>query len=472
VIDSDRIVDPQLENLLLDTSDHLVGIGKTFLSDGNSRLYWSRRGLSQFSAGNLCLSPSSQSRVLQNTSLFLLGMFFFFKLATQTMAATPAVLVDSDLNPHPVMIHSVTEGLISYFDNDRQLRVESIDHFVQIRQIGQELRTVSPTHPHIGSQIPGDPPTGWIQLVDGQRLTGRWIIDDELGEKLVWLHPFLGRIAMDLDQISVVCPSGRIPEQERRSQQLSDDRIVLINGDKLDGFVAGISSTGLEFQPKGHEDILVLPIDRLRTVSMANVAKRYQTNRCTVWLEDGSRLVARSLEIASDQVFLEPLLIDSTSLKTVPLKQIVRIDLALSDGYLVDLVDLPMKIAAGGTVWGLPLGPSIQGSSIQMHAPVTVTYDLPKEAIRFSATAALVGGPEPLIAHAWADFEVIVHAGNQNTSRHRINVVRRIAPINTVLDGHGLTIEVVTADNGPIMDRMLLHQGLVLVRQSRESPIR
>ena len=59
--------------------------------------------------------------------------------AGATLAAqgiTPAVLVGSDLRPHPISLSSLRDGVLSYFDANRDLRREPVDQFVQLRAIG------------------------------------------------------------------------------------------------------------------------------------------------------------------------------------------------------------------------------------------------------------------------------------------------------------------------------------------------
>lgn len=416
-----------------------------------------------------------QEPVIQNR--FFLAVIVTLAATTPIRAATSAVLVDLDLKPHSVNIQSMAEGLISYFDTDRRLRVEPMDQFVQVRQIGYRPVEVNPKYvtyrdTRLDKSGSLDDSAGMIALIDGQRLAGRWGGGDASGEKLIWHHPLLGRVALDLNQIAGVAPRGRIPRRDDTPSLRSDDRVLLMNGDTLDGFVSGIDSTGLLFQPNGHEKALVLPIARLRLISLANGTDRYRSNRYLVWLTDGSCLETRSIKMTSDQVLLEPVLISGTPTRTVPVDGIVRIDLALADKYLVDLVDLPMQVTAGGSALGLPVPPRVAGASVWMHAPVTVVYDLPDQAVRFYATVVVAGGREPSVARAWTDFEVRIHAADQIMSHCRLNVKQGTATINTALLGRKLTIELVAADNGPIMDRMLLHNAVVLVRQSPVVPAR
>lgn len=390
-------------------------------------------------------------------------------------AATSAVLVDRDLKPQPVRLQGVADGWISYFDADRRLQVEPIEQFVLMRQIRTSPEPVDPQTTSTDRDDSSDRSdeqdgqVGVIELIDGQRLTGRWIGGDASGEKLIWHHALLGEVMLDLEQIAGIVPHGRLPKQYNTTAQPSDDRVVLANGDTLDGFVSRIDSEGLVFVPNGDDRSLVLPVDRLQSIIMANGGvNRYQPDRCLVWLADGSRLETRTIEMTADHASLEPVLISATPIRTVPVHSINRIDLAVADGYLVDLVDLPMRVTAGGSSLGLPLPPRLADSSVWMHAPVTVVYELPNQATRFSATAMVASEQAPSFARAWTDFEVIIRAANQVASSHRLTDRKRKVAINTRLLGRQLAIELIPGNNGPIMDRMMLHNALVLVRQSAD----
>jgi len=399
------------------------------------------------------------NRVVLTCMILLTGL-----VATRVSAVTAAVLIDTELEPHPVNIQGLVDGVISYFDADRRLQVEPMARFVQVRIVRDlpdtdttPADTPADTHP----THPGGESTRVIELVDGQRLVGQWVGVDSPSQALIWQHPLLGRVQVPLDRLHAL---GRSAVPVVREASLTTDEVDLVNGDQVSGYVIGVSPAGLEFQLEEGGHVLEIALDQVRALRLANPVVRRQSSHSMVWLGDGSRVLAESINITTDRMTIGASLTTHTDTVSLPMSQVERIDWASAGGYLVDLADLPWRIETEGSVFGLVIKPRVEGVSILLHAPVKVVYTLPPGAARFWALAQSGDGSEPEHAVAWMDFEVVVSVDGNTSYRGRLHAGQRSVVLNIAASGQTMTIELDPATNGPIMDRLSLRDAIVFVR--------
>jgi len=367
-------------------------------------------------------------------------------LCAPVAAATPAVLVGLDLQAKAVHIQGLSGGALSYFDRDRRLRVEPIDTVVQIREIGLPSRSGS-----VDADVAVVDGVGVIELVDGQRLTGEWV--DAQAGVVRWRHPWLGLVGIGLDRIARVSLSG--PLAVEAGDPPTSDWVALANGDRVSGYVVELSDGGLDFQPEDGGDVITIPMKHVRALRLANPVRRWGGADTVVWLRDSSRVRVDEIEILSDRASMR---LSLGSAVSVEMDRISRIDFASQRGYLVDVADLPMRRVGGGDVFGLNMGPRVVGGAIGLHAPMRVRIDLPEGAQRLAATVAL----DPV--SAWADCGVSVWSGSEMVYRSRLHAEHPVDSFNVGLNGSGFVIvEVDVANNGPVMDRVLLRHAVLLV---------
>jgi len=379
---------------------------------------------------------------------------------THAQAVTPAVLIDSGLQRSRVSIHSISKDSISYFDADRRLQTDPLSRFVQVREIGvpQNPRAVEADPPPTDHS---DEPRGVIELVDGQRLVGEWVGSDPETQALRWRHPSLGEFSVSLENLRVVLRSGTPAQQDAPAES---DWVELANGDKLLGFVTRIVPAGLELQIQGHEQTVILPIDQIQAVGLANPRQHPLSRYAMVWLADGSRILVDSLLVASDRLSMVMALKPSGAAVSLPMKQAIRIDMPSLKGRLIDLASLPMRVIRGGVVFGLDMGPRVEGVSILMHAPVAIGYELPVGAIRFAAVAELIAPTGGGADRGWGDLELMISVDGGELSRSRLNTAQPGVRLYGVLDGKVLTIELDPGYNGPVWDRLLLRDAVIYTR--------
>ncbi len=122
-------------------------------------------------------------------SLLLLTLL----LPTPILALTPATLLGSDLQPRAVNIESLSEGVLSYFDTDRQFKTQALDQLLQIRDLGG---------PRAGGWSAATAESGpYVELVDGQRLEGQWVGATPDGQNVLWHNGVLGTVTISLDNL-------------------------------------------------------------------------------------------------------------------------------------------------------------------------------------------------------------------------------------------------------------------------------
>lgn len=374
----------------------------------------------------------------------LVGMM----LGAPAFALTPATLVRPELDDQAISITSLRQGVLGYFDQQRRLQREQVNQFVQLRDIGGQQPRITEN-----AQV--------IELVDGQRLVGKWVNASAAGEAVIWQHPIIGDVSLQLEQIARITLAGSF--EPGRWDMLSEDRVVLTNGDTMTGFIESVASESLTLTPDGSAEAIALPLGRIGSVALANPAQQPTAGHQLVTLSDGSRLIVASVQIVGDRVELDAPLSSSDSPVVLPLDQLAQIDFTASGYRLVELTQYPMQVS-GGEVFGLTLEPRVQGEDILMHAPVKVTFELPTTAQRFAGDAQLdTRDDAPPQMLDWADFELLVHHGEPSPHRLRLRGDQPSGRINLPITDATLVLELEPGVNGPILDRLRLRGGVILI---------
>lgn len=510
------------------------------------------------------------------------AMLVTMGFGSSARAATPAVLVGPDLSPRVISLQGISEGSLSFFDTDRRYRSEALEDFVQLRDVGQaraESADAAPRPAPAVAVTPGSGATtapatapagdGAVELIDGQRLTGRFVDADKDGQKFTWSHALIGSVALNLDHVRSITlrarpaapapatpaapgnagapggpgaarqaeqpdpahavnnPAGAnrpgaglppaagpvpnralglelnaavarmqppqpvvppplpatarpaAPEAPKPDPEVdgvvvgatapSNDRVELINGDALEGFVTAISARGLELKTAEGAQSVSLPLERVWRVTLTNPMREGRATRHRVWLRDGSRLLVTSLAVAGQELRLQAALAPGAAAST-PVSDLRRIDFAGKAGAAVPLASLAPAVS-GGEAFGVPAPPRVLGESLRVHAPVTLGFELPPGASRLAGQILLDATPEPgqeaaqaeAQVRQWADFDVIFRLDDKPIARAHLDGQHPRAEINIPLDGRRLTIELTQGANGPVMDRALLRDFQMLV---------
>ena len=390
-----------------------------------------------------------------------LGLFVLMAMAPGALAVTPATVIGPDLQPQRINIQGLRDGKLSYFDAERRLRTGELTAFVQIRDLPGSATGGDEASPAAGSRA-------YVELLDDQRLFGKWSGAADNGQSLLWTHPLMGQVPIALEDIVAISLGAGDAVWQPSLQTSAGDVVVLANGDSLAGFVVSLRDDAIELQLQQSGPTVLLPLSRIASIRLGNppptdapAAPRGHL----LWLRDASRVRGRSLTMARDTLSYRPLLgsgAQGGDRVEVSLGQVARVDLTSPRGRLVDLVRLKMTTVSGGEVFGLAIPPRVEAGSVYLHAPVVVRFDLPAGSARFAAVAELAdAGRASAEALAWADMDLIVRVDSKIVATAHLNAAQPRIALNVAAAGQALTIELDQAANGPIRDRLRLRDAVV-----------
>lgn len=401
-----------------------------------------------------------------------LGLAALVALAAPAAALTPAELVGPDLRPRAVSLAGIAEGQISFFDEDRRLRREPLEAYVQVRAIGGAAAS--------GPVLESAAPAWFLELMDGQRLVGDWLGASDDGG-ILWRHGALDEVSVPLEAARRV---GRLGEAEAQPRivsadgdaEVAQDEVVLSNGDRLRGFIAELGSEGLSIEPEGGSQAVTLSLERVVELRLANAASESQAplpGDCLVELGDGSRLLASDLVVSGERAAFQPRVAPAGGLIDLPLSQVRRIDFVGAGWQLVDLAGQPLAVTGGGDAFGVTRSPRVERADVLLHAPVDVDFTLPDTATRLAATAALdLDEVSAMAPREWADFEVVIPAADADAggvptaeTRYRLNQAHPVQSINLPVSGGKLLVRLESGVNGPVLDRLRLSDAVVLLKR-------
>lgn len=383
--------------------------------------------------------------------IVLLGMLCPGQVA---LAVTEAKLLGPDLRSQPVRITTLENGTLGYFDEDRNLQNTPISQLVQLR-----------IHPEVNTDA-AEAQTR-IELTDGQRFIGQWIGATPDGSSIRWQSDTVGELTIPLDQVRrIILQPVRNTDADASSQDSPTDTMTLNNGDTLAGFVSKVSDQGVDLIPEGATEAVTIPLARITKLSLANPPHDRAASYHLLSLVDGTRMLAENLAIDRDQVRFKSVLPGGSSTPVqAPLSDVARINFAATGYRLVALTDLPMHAVPKTDLFGLPAPVNIRRGDIHTRAPADLTFDLPDGAVRFAAAAELDTADVPRQRQGWADFTLILRVDKQAAEQVHVTADQPTAPINLPLDGRVLSIHLEPGLNGPILDRVILKDPVVLIQQ-------
>ena len=282
----------------------------------------------------------------------------------------------------------------------------------------------------------------------------------EKAETIVWKSRRLGDVAFGLDDLAVI---DLVQDSHFATPTApTEDVVRLINGDALRGFVDSIGETvRVEVDKKPRS----VPIERVARVEFGNPPKPLAG--AVVWLATGEILrVTRLTGTPADSTAVR----DGKDVH-FPTEEIVGF--VESAGTLLPLaVIAPSSVAPFGTRsvadpmevgdLAVPLG----AADVTLPSPMVVSWVLPEGAVRVSMRAVL-----PPACRVWGDCVLILEQegvkgiGGKTLAKVRLSGDTPEADINVELlaGGGALRATLDPGENGPIQDRVVLRQPLVLV---------
>jgi hypothetical protein len=228
-----------------------------------------------------------------------------------------------------------------------------------------------------------------------------------------------------------------------------------------------------------------LELSRVRDVILADastMAPAHDRQAGVVWFKNGSRLVGREMVIDSADegtVTIEPTLESTDAPKgglKWPLSAVSRVDVTSGSHRLVNLVQLPRKVLSMDESWGMTFEPMVREGALWLHGPLKLQLELPAGATRVAATVELaLPSGLPTTRQAWADCDLVISLAGENgqtprqVARYHLHAEQLSARINFPIENpsmNKLILEIENGANGPILDRVRLRDGAVLVRDA------
>jgi hypothetical protein len=316
-----------------------------------------------------------------------------------------------------------------------------------------------------------DPDRGWVDLIDGSRLVGEPAALASDGESFAWRHEDFGELRIGLDRVVRVVPPVAEGMERVAPGDGGDplvDRVSLLNGDVLRGFVASV----------GDEVVVELESGGVASAALELVAEVRLANPLSapagpvVWLDDGSAISAASVIAAPDgRARIE---LAGGASATVDADRVVAMVFDAATLRALDAESIESWRTPPERRWsppattdpppGSPRVAPLFAGDVLAPGPMTLAWTLPPGAERFGAVAQLAAGGQP-----WGDCEVVVRVDGREAARERLRGERPEVRLSVALDGAAtLEIEIDAGRFGPVGDAVRLIDPLVLVRSGSD----
>jgi hypothetical protein len=404
-------------------------------------------------------------------------------------AGMPAVFVQPDLSEQEVRLTSLGQGEVAYFNAQGQRVTRSTQSLVAIVwSPGREaspppavvtqptalMSALFPARPQQADQAAeqAESPAALqtnvpdvAELVDGQRWVGRWTGVRDGG--LVFRAQSL--------EIERVFPVERVlrigPLTESTpidGEPVGQDVVTLSNGDRLRGFIAGVTDTAVELIPEGGGDAIPLPHDRIAALRLANPPEPPDPELHTLHFHDRSELHVSHPRTQGDTLaFRLPGEGDESHL--LPLSRVERLDFTGHGRRLLPLMESDPHTISGGAYFGVPAPPRTLDGDLLLHAPIHLRYRIDPLARRFAARAVLDlrdGLPETRRRLAGLRLGLAIDGGDTqwwtlDAKQPAVLINQAIAP--TSAGRVSLEIQLDPHVNGPVLDRLRLEDPRILL---------
>lgn len=390
----------------------------------------------------------------------------------RTAAADPpglsATLIDASLNERRVRVLRIDAGEVTFADAEGRVRTEALDGYAALIAPGETAV---------------DDEAAILELVDGQRLIGA-PVEAAGAEAVGWVHPVFGELEVPLERVLRIGLAEAARPAAPGAAAL-DDVVVLVNGDRLSGFVEGVgASVRLE---TGGQTVEV-PLDRAAEVRLANPAEGARGT--VIWFADGTVVRARRLRTAENGTLNFGLALAgaeeaASAPGTLAPREAKETTPAgwMEPVRLGDVRAIAFDAAALAPLAGLepveqrPLGerrwtrpaevgePGLLGlADVTLPGPMSVVWEVPGRAMRLALEAEL---PESM--WTWGDCELVIAAagagGDAEVFAARLNAERPTASVNVALpEGtRRVRVSLRAGEYGPVQDRVVLRRAIVLL---------
>lgn len=387
-------------------------------------------------------------------------------LGAHAHASPSVVILNDQLQPARVNLVAVTSGpggsraSIIYLDANNIRREASegagaVAILPPLDALWAPRRPFTPTSKTEAAQR-----EGVLVLADGQRFPGRYADSEPANDAVAWSHPRFGLIVAPIDRVARItidaAPGSSVPV----SGPLFRDRLALVNGDAIEGFILSLSDP-VEIETDA--GLVAVPRSRIARVDLAS--DTIEPDGLTVWLEDGSVASLADARLVDDETLLLTLR-DTGGQARYAITAVTAV--ALDASRIIPLASLERTsetpLGERALLEGASVAPAGPREVAPLHArdllipePMRVDFALPQRATRFAAVAEL-----PRDAWPWGDCELVVSVDGAEILRERLNPSRAAVEFALPARGATLTISVEPGAYGPIHDRVLLRRAVIL----------
>ncbi|MDQ7012716.1 MAG: hypothetical protein Q9O74_02330 [Planctomycetota bacterium] len=404
--------------------------------------------------------------------MVVVGLWVVSIAAGAACAQNSWQLIGRDLGEERVELTRLEDGVVSFVDASGRARERALSDLVaavhelpppertprELPWITRQLQRFTPDRDGSGD---GDDPDGLpgfvgrLELVDGQVWVGTLLSAD--GQSLSWFVEDSVVISVALDRVRSASIHGSI-DGARVGWDGIDDRVVLGNGDVLDGFVDEIGER-VRMETGGR--VVSLPMDRVAGVLLANppIAAEGMVLRTV----GGSVLAVDAIEISLTGRVRAVAARDGGTVEMVFGGEEALSLVVAPDGVgALGLIEPAEVVGPGGMSGGdglaMVVDEALGFDGFVLRGPVVVRWALPRPARRFAVRATL-----PPAMWAWGDCEVVVLMGDgTEAARERLWADRPSVEINVPLGGMaGMSIAIESGSSGPVQDRVVFSRPIV-----------
>jgi hypothetical protein len=384
--------------------------------------------------------------------------------AAQEARPVPRLLLDRRLQERPVQLTAVDDKTVMFADSAGVARTEVISDYLAI---------LSPP------DRPTPRPVSILELADGQRFVGNLAeAKPSSPDSLLWTHGALGTLEFNLDQVRVVQLQGGPEVPTRKPGEDTSDLVILVNGDRIDGFVDAIGPVVTIDSGEAGGSKRDIPHDRIQIIVLGASKSPAPEPGMTAWLGDGSIIACRAVQTSrAGELILTPRNLGEMGNRgseapgaTVALRLDDLWALEVQPRVLLPLASLPFarQEPGAGRRWTRavesvdPRWSALGLADIELPGPLTAEWDLPAGAIRFATDAEL-----PRQMWTWGDCEVVISAvtaaGESELWRKRLNADSSRSRIATALPqgSQRLRVRIEAGEYGAVQDKVVLRRPVI-----------
>ncbi len=314
-----------------------------------------------------------------------------------------------------------------------------------------------------GTELPaasvGESPIGVLTTTDGRRLFGRVASGD--GQAVVWETLLRDPMKVELEEIASIDLDARDDDAARgRAGVRLNDRVTLINGDVLEGFVLEV---GQMIEVETASEVRSIELARARLIELAN--PRRASSRVMVSLRDGSVLGVETLTgSGADSLVLA----GGDAGSGIEVRSGDVLGVVVRPGSVRGLASLELQEhePLSSMRWIEP--PSLAShrlglGEVSFSGPTRARWRVPEEARRFIARVHLPKRTQP-----WGACEVMVLGVRgreiEQLASVRVDGGQRVAMLDAGVEGFGeILIEVREGAHGPVLDAPVLERAVFVL---------